>query len=142
MISLPAGTAQAFQITPQTTKTLTNIQVYVDASSTATGLRTAIYTSSSTGHPYALWGGAGISTVLKAGAWNSITLSPLSLSAGKSYWIVILGTGGTLNLRGQPGTGTNLTETSASTTLTSLPNGWTTGSVSTGGPESVYGANY
>ena len=142
VISLPAGTAQAFQITPQTTKTLTNIQVYVDASSTATGLRTAIFTTTADGHPRSLWGSAGILTALQAGAWNSITLSPLSLSAGQSYWIVILGTGGTLNLRGQPGTGTNLTETSASSTLTSLPNSWTTGVVSTGGPESVYGAGY
>ena len=142
VISLPAGTAQAFQITPQTAKTLTNIQVYLDASSTATGLRTAIFTSTSTGHPYALWGGTAISTALQAGAWNSITLSPLSLTAGRSYWIVILGTGGTLNLRGQPGTGTNVTETSASTTLTSLPNSWTTGAVLTGGPESVYGASF
>ena len=142
VLSIPAGEAQAFNISPQTASTLTNIQVYVDASSTATSLNAAIYTNTPAGHPYALWGGGGTLTALQAGAWNSVSVAPRSLSAGSSYWIVILGTGGTLNLRGQPGTGTTVSETSASTTLTSLPNAWTTGSVSTGGQVSVYGAGY
>ena len=142
LITLPAGTAQAFKITSKTPQTLNNIQVYVDASSTATRLNAAIYTNTPAGHPYALWGGGGTLTALRAGTWNSVSVAPRSLSAGTSYWIVILGTGGTLNLRGQPATGTNVTETSASTTLTSLPNSWTTGTVSTGGPVSVYGAGY
>ena len=142
LITLPAGTAQAFKITSKTPQTLNNIQVYVDASSTATGLRTAIYTTTANGHPRSLWGSTGILTSFQAGAWNSLSLSPLGLAKGQSYWIVILGTGGTLNLRGQPGTGTNVMETSASSTLTSLPNAWATGTVLTGGPVSVYGAGY
>ena len=141
--SIPAGTAQAFKITPAATQTLTNIQVYLDASSTATKLQAAIYTSTTDGHPRALWGSTGILTTLQAGAWNSVSLSPLGLSPSQSYWIAILGTGGTLNLRVQPGAGTSVTEVSASAKLTSLPNNWTTGSLSTtGGQVSVYGAGY
>jgi hypothetical protein len=139
--SIPAGVALAFEITPQQAYTLTNIQVYLDASSTATGLSMAIYTSTADGHPYALWGSTGV-LAAQADAWSSASMWPLSLSAGQSYWIAILGTGGTVNLRGQTGTGTSVTETSASSTLTSLPNAWTAGSVSTGGPTSVYGAGY
>ncbi len=139
--SIPAGVARMFKITPQTTQTLTNIQVYLDASSTAKTLIAAIYTTAN-GQPYALWGSTSV-LAAQAGAWNSASMWPLSLSAGQSYWIAILGTGGTVNLRGQTGTGTSVTETSASSTLmTSLPNAWTAGSVSTGGPTSVYGAGY
>ena len=140
--SLLAGTAQAFKITPATSQTLADIQVYLDAGSSATKLQVAIYTSTTDGHPRSLWGSVGILTALQAGAWNSASLYPLSLSAGQSYWIVILGTGGTLNLRGQPGTGTSVTESSASSTLTSLPNNWTTGGIATGGAVSVYGSGY
>ncbi len=140
--SLPAGTAQAFKITVTKAQALTNILVYVDASSTATGLQAGIYTTNtSTRHPYKAWA-VGTLTALQAGAWNSVSIAPRNLSANVPCWIVILGTGGTLNLRGQAGTGTNVTETSASTTLTSLPSTWTAGVVSTGGPVSVYGAGY
>ncbi len=142
LVPVPVGIAQAVKITPKMAQTLTNIQVYVDGSSTAKGLQAAVYTNTTTGHPNQLWGGVGTLTALKAGAWNSVSVAPRALSAGTSYWLVILGTGGALNLRTRPDTGTSVTETSASNTLASLPNVWATGSVSAGGSESFYGAGY
>ena len=132
--SLPAGVAQAFQVTPtKSGKYATAIAVYVDAGSTATGLNVNIYGDAngypSTGFP------CGTLTTLQPGAWNLVPIYVQPLTAGKPYWIGILGTGGTLNLRGQLGTGTGLMETSASSTQTALPRTW-----QTGGNSSTYGA--
>jgi len=128
----PAGVAQMFQFTPiQGGKFATNIRVYLDADSVATRLDVGIYSSAADGHPLAKLTG-GTSTALKAGAWNSVSIGSQSLAAGYHYWIGILGSGGSLQLRGQPGAG--LMETSVSNTLTSLPNPWPTDSTS-----SIYG---
>ena len=140
--SLPAGVAQAFQVTPtKSGKYATAIAVYVDAGSTATGLNVNIYGDAngypSTGFP------CGTLTTLQPGAWNLVPIYVQPLTAGKPYWIGILGTGGTLNLRGQLGTGTGLMETSASSTQTALPRTWQTGdNSSTYGAVSAYIAGY
>ena len=140
--SLPAGVAQAFQVTPtKSGKFATAIAVYVDAGSTATGLNVNIYGDAngypSTGFP------CGTLTTLQPGAWNLVPIYVQPLTAGKPYWIGILGTGGTLNLRGQLGTGTGLMETSASSTQTALPRTWQTGdNSSTYGAVSAYIAGY
>ncbi len=142
VMSIPAGTALAYKVTPKQAQRLTTTQVYLDASSTVTKLQTYIYTSTPDGlHPRYAWWASGMVTAIP-GAWNSANFGSMSLTAGQPYWIVILGTGGSLNLRHYP-KGTNVTETSPSTTkLTSLPNTWVTGVVSTGGPASVYGTGY
>ena len=140
--SLPAGVAQAFQVTPtKSGKYATAIAVYVDAGSTATGLNVNIYGDAngypSTGFP------CGTLTTLQPGAWNLVPIYVQPLTVGKPYWIGILGTGGTLNLRGQLGTGTGLMETSASSTQTALPRIWPTGSnSSTYAAVSAYIAGY
>ena len=140
--SLPAGVAQAFQVTPtKSGKYATAIAVYVDAGSTATGLNVNIY-GDATGYPSTGFP-CGTLTTLQPGAWNLVPIYVQPLTAGKPYWIGILGTGGTLNLRGQLGTGTGLMETSASSTQTALPRTWQTGgNSSTYGAVSVYIAGY
>ena len=141
MQSNPQGVPLAFNITPQQCKTVTNIQVYLDASSTATGLIAGIYTMDAKGNPAAQWTNGPLTSVTP-GAWNSIPVSQLSLNAGQSYWIVILGIGGTVNLRTQPTTGSGLMAVSSSSNLTKLPNTWKVGSTSTIGSVSVYGVGY
>ena len=140
--SLPAGVAQAFQVTPtKSGKYATAIAVYVDADSTATGLNVIIYGDAS-GYPSTGLPGGKL-TALQPGAWNLVPIYVQPLTAGKPYWIGILGTGGTLNLRGQLGTGTGLMETSASSTQTALPRTWQTGdNSSTYGAVSAYIAGY
>ena len=131
-----AGMVRSIQVTPQKTKMVTNIQVYLDAGSTANSLAAGIYSTSTDGHPLQLLSN-GRSTALKAGAWNSVPITPLSLMAGTTYWLAILGAGGSLNLRGQPGPG--LTETSFSNN--GLPTDWS-GSASINELLSVFGAGY
>ena len=142
MASISAGVAQAFRFTvaANMSRNMTNLLAYLDASSTAKGLVVGLYTDNN-GHPGALWSYAKL-TALQAGAWNSLSVAPLGLNNGKSYWIALLGTGGTLQLRGQPDTSAVLAETSASSALTGLPTTWATGGVASGGPVSVYAAGY
>ena len=138
--SIPVGTAQALRIIPQQTKIATNIMVYVDASTTAKKLYVAIYTNSSTGHPYEAAILSGL-IALQSGTWNSIPITPYSLNAGQTYWIGIMGYGGTLNLRGQSGVGLGMVETGKLSSLSYLPNHWST--IGTyNGTVSTYEAGY
>ena len=133
--------AQAFQVAipaQQVNRNMTTINIYVDAGSTATGMVVGVYLNNN-GHPGVLWSTAAL-TSLKPGAWNTVSVPCASLS-GSSYWIAILGTGGTLQLRGQP-TGTGLVETSYSSLLNKLPTNWLTGSASISGPVSAYLTGY
>ena len=140
--SIPAGVAQAFRYTVASNmgRNMTNLLAYMDASSTAKGLVVGLYTDNN-GHPGTLWSYAS-SPALQAGAWNSLSVAPLGLRTGSSYWIAVLGTDGTLQLRGQPGTGTVLTEASASSRLKGLPTTSATGGTASSGPVSVYAAGY
>ncbi|MEI7995351.1 MAG: hypothetical protein WCH01_10665, partial [Methylococcaceae bacterium] len=140
VVSIPAGVAQAFKVTAQKAKMMTNIQVYLDASSTATSLVAGIYTNNTDGHPGSLWRYVTLNG-LKAGAWNSVAISPLNFPAGYTYWMAVLGNGGMLNMRGQADD-TGLTETSASSVLKGLPSTWSTGSVTIYGPVSAYVSGY
>ena len=140
--SLAAGVAMAFQFTaPQNTQMATNIQVYLDPSSTATRLEVGVYATGATGHPSTMPTGGWTTSSLVAG-WNTIPVAAQSLTAGQTYWIAMLGVGGTVQLRVQPGAATNVVETSASNALVSLPYTWVSGSVSTGGPMSAYVSGY
>ena len=126
VLSVPLGVAQAFKIRPQNAEIATSLSFYVDASSTATKLYAALYITSSTGHPYMTAARSAL-IPLQLGAWNSIPITPYYLSAGQAYWIGIMGYGGTLNLRGQAGTGLGMVETSAvATTALYLPTYWST----------------
>jgi hypothetical protein len=133
-----AGAIRAFQVAPQQTKMVTNIQVYLDAGSTANNLKAGIYSANTDGRPLQLLTN-GSSTALKAGAWNSIPITPQSLMAGKTYWIGIRGASGSLYLRGQPGKDTGLTETGFS--RSGLPTAWS-GSPSINELVSIYGAGF
>jgi len=140
VVSIPAGVAQAFQVTPVKGKNMTNIQIYLNADSTVTKLVVGIY-SDDNGHPGPLSRSAILTA--KAGTWSTGSVYPQSLIAGYRYWVAVLGlgTGGTVQLLGQPN-GTGLTETSASNALTNLPSTWSIGSASIGGPVSAYMAGY
>lgn len=137
----PQGMAEAFKTTPTKNAVVTAVQVYLDAGSTATELVAGIY-SDNNGHPGSLLA-QGKLTVLKAGATNTVPIPTASVVAGKPYWIAILGSKGQIKFRDRMGSGNAPLETSASTTLTTLPNLWVTGSIyPSDGPMSVYGSGY
>ncbi len=138
--STAQGQAEAFKTTPQKTAMLTELQVYLDGSSTATELWAGVY-SDNNGHPGTLLT-QGKQVSPKAGATNYVPITTAKLTQGNSYWIAILGSKGQVKFRARGGA-SNPTETSSSTALTSLPQTWTTGQVfSTGGPLSAYGTGY
>lgn len=93
------------------------------------------------GHPGTLLGTSTLTSV-KAGAWNSVAIAPQPITAGKPYWIALLGTNGVVRFRDNMGTAGTAMETSASKALTTLPSTWKTGTVYPEGPASAFGAGY
>jgi PKD repeat protein len=134
------GTAEAFQTVPAKSNVVTNVQVYLDAGSTATELVVGIY-KDKYGHPGDRIAEGKISN-LKAGAWNSAPISAASVTAGRPYWIAILGSQGQIAFHDQVGSSVGLMETSASKTLTSLPYTWSGSVTKTKAAMSVFGKGY
>lgn len=140
--SKPQGTAEAFKKTAAVTGTgmVTSLSVYVNAGSTSTQLVAGLY-KDNRGHPDQLLAQGSLSNP-KADAWNKILLPATSVTAGSTYWIAILSPTGVLQFRDKVGGAAQPCETSAQTTLTTLPSTWTTGTVYADGPLSGYGAGY
>lgn len=136
--SNPAGSAEAFKVTGSTGGTLSSIYTYVDALSTATAVTVGIYADNN-GHPGTLLT-QGTLTGPTAGAWDTVAVSPVSVTAGTAYWIAILGTGGTVKFRDRCCGSGSAVETSSQTTLSTLPATWTTGASYKDGPASIWGA--
>jgi hypothetical protein len=136
----PQGTAEAFQTVPAESGIITQIWVYLDAGSTATELSAALYKNRS-GHPGTRMAQGRLSN-LKAGAWNAIPVSAVPVTAGRPYWIAILGTEGQVAFRDQAGASTGLTETSASKELKKLPYKWKGSATKQNASLSAYGKGY
>ncbi|MEI6267302.1 MAG: LamG-like jellyroll fold domain-containing protein [Methylococcaceae bacterium] len=136
----PQGTAEAFQMVPVKSGVVTSVQVYLDASSTATELIAGFYNDKK-GHPGALIAQGKLS-VLKSGAWNSVPIPVTSITEAQPYWIAILGSKGQIGFRDQAGSGIGLNETSASNILTNMPRLWRSGTVFHDGQMSFYGTGY
>jgi hypothetical protein len=121
-----AGSAEAFRYTAAASGNAGAISVYVDSGSAATNLIAGIYSNTS-GHPGTLLG-AGSLALPTASSWNTINFhSYPALTAGQTYWLAVLGTGGTLNFRDtDPGRG-SCSQNSAETTLSSLATTWSSG---------------
>jgi hypothetical protein len=133
-----AGTAEAFRTTAVASGTLTKLAAYVDASSTATTLDVGVY-SNSNGHPGSLLAQGTVAPV--NGAWNTISVPWAAVTSGATYWIALLAPSGTLRFRDRDCGCANPSETSAQTTLTTLPATWTTGIVYADAPASAYGTS-
>jgi hypothetical protein len=137
----PQGTAEAFQVTPVKSSIITSVRVYLDDSTTAKELTVGIYKNKKSGHPGKLLAQGKISS-LKAGAWNSIPVSAVSVTEGRPYWIAILGTEGQIAFLDQVGSSTGLMETSASTELEKLPRQWKGSITQPKAAMSAYGRGY
>jgi PKD domain-containing protein/Big-like domain-containing protein len=121
-----AGTAEAFRTNATASGSAISMSVYVAAGNTASTLVVGIYSNVS-GHPGALLT-KGARSALTAGTWNTVTVPATSLTSGKTYWVGLLGTGGTLTFRGGAAGGCR-SEGSSSSSLTTLPATWQTGAV-------------
>ena len=113
-----AGIAQAYEATATTTGTATDIEVYINDGNAATQVIVGLY-SDSAGEPGALLTSGRISDPT-SGAWNDITVSPVSITGGSTYWIDILGVGGTIQYSATRHHG-EASYVQSGTDLTSLP---------------------
>jgi PKD repeat protein len=138
--SNPQGKAEAFQTIAATTGMVTSLSVYVDSSSTATKLVAGLYKNKN-GHPGTLLA-KGTLTSPKAGSWNTVSLAAKPLTAGSKYWIAILSPSGVLQFRDNMGEASRPSETSAQSTLKSLPTTWASGTFYSYRSLSAYGAGY
>lgn len=86
------GLAESFQYTAAASGTVSNLNVYVDASSTATTLVAGIYADNS-GHPGTLLTQGSVSAPI-AGSWNAVTVPKVSVTSGTAYWLTLLGASG------------------------------------------------
>jgi hypothetical protein len=133
--SLLAGQAEAFRLRAAASGVARAVHVYVSATSAAGTLIAGLY-SSVAGHPAALLS-AGTSSAPRASAWNAVSIAPIELRAGRTYWLAILGRGGKLRYRDRP-RGSCLSKTSARRDLRVLPDAWRTGRTYSDCPVSAY----
>jgi hypothetical protein len=121
---VPQGIAQAYQTVSKKSGVLTQVKVYLDASTTATQLVAGIYKDNK-GHPGALVAQGKLNTV-KPDAWNAVSIAGASVTANKPYWIAIMGPNGEVGFLDRVGSGKGLMEKSSGrNALKDLPNTWT-----------------
>ena len=131
-----AGVAEAFRTTAAASGQLSSLNVYVSGSSTAGSIIGGLYTDAG-GTPGTLL--AQGSAAAPAGGWRSVPLpSPVAVSVGATYWIAVLAPPGSGTLVFRDVIGGGASETSAQSSMTSLPTAWRTGQSYPDGPISAY----
>ena len=130
-----AGLAEAFPFTTNVAGAGQSVSVYLDQHNRAKTLVVALY-SNEAGHP-----GSRVSTGSlvspRAGAWNTVKVSSVSLNPNTTYWLAVLGEGGALYFRDRL-VGACSSENSSQTKLTTLPSGWSPGATWGTCPISAY----
>lgn len=119
-----SGMAEAFPMTATATGPLPALRVYLDETSRASTLVAGIYADAG-GHPGSRIA-QGTDYSPQPGAWSTVNLIDASVSAGSHYWVAVLGSDGTLAFRDRSD-GNCSSETSASSSLKSLPSVWASG---------------
>ncbi len=130
-----AGLAEAFPFSGHISGTARSVDVYIDSHSTAKTVLAALYADSS-GRPGSLLASGTLSSP-KAGAWNALPISATTVSASKSYWIAVLGKGGTMYFRDRA-FGSCESVNSSQTGLSAMPSTWTNGAQWSTCPVSAY----
>jgi hypothetical protein len=133
---LEAGQAEAFRFQANASGVSAVAHVYVDAHNRARTLIVGLYATGATGHPGALLSSGSTGTPA-AGAWDAVLLAPTALTRGQTYWLAVLGEGGTLRFRDRSD-GPCPSESSAQTRLAGLPASWHTGPQYQDCPVSAY----
>jgi hypothetical protein len=118
----PSGSARAFRFKSGITGTVGSLSVYIALGSKAKTLVAGAY-SSRGAHPHSLIGSASLSSP-KTGAWDTVRVKPFAVKTGRSYWIAVLGRGGTLNLRYRGHGGQCTSEQSLKGKMRRLPASW------------------
>ncbi len=133
--SVRAGEAEAFPFVATTSGAAGTVHVYVGYRNTARSLIVGLYTNAG-GHPGSLLT-SGVAAHPASRAWNTASVAPVQLASGSTYWLAVLGTGGTLHYRDRAN-GPCQAQTSAQTNLGALPASWSTGTAYSTCPISAY----
>lgn len=121
--SVALGQSEAFQLTALTSGSTTNFNLYIDSNNTAKSAIVGVY-SARRNSPNILISQGEISS-LKNSDWNTTKISSIRLVKGKTYWIALLGKGGTLHFLDR-NNGSCSSISSAQTSLVTLPGTWRT----------------
>ncbi len=133
--SLPAGEGEAFRLRGSLTGVADVAHLYISARNAAKTVVMGLY-SNANGRPGLLLS-AGSAPASASGTWTAVSITPIELQAGRTYWLAILGEGGTLRYRDRAW-GSCPSETSAQTNLGALPAYWSNGTVYGDCPASAY----
>jgi len=117
-----AGTLVAFKYTATTSGRADTVSFYLDGANAATQVLVGLYSADGSGNPNTLLGQATL-TSPAAGAWNSVSLSSVTLTAGQTYFIALLSPlgNGRLYYRDTAGGAGDDAPTSQATNLGALP---------------------
>jgi hypothetical protein len=133
-----AGLAEAFKTSAASSGSVVQLRVYVDTGSVGP-INVGLYANSATNHPEALLTSGTIATPV-TGQFNLVNVPAASVTAGQTYWIAILGTGGTIRFRDRGAVGAGNAENSSQSNLTGLPAAWSSGPAFTDGDLSAWAA--
>ena len=129
------GTAEAWQYTATSSGIVQSVSLYGDSGETTSPILVGIY-SDVNNHP-----GVPLATTVipvpRESSWNTVSISPVLVTAGSTYWLAALATAGTLAVRDSE-KGQGPTEESQSHGLLALPASWVTGRVWANSPASFY----
>jgi Right handed beta helix region len=133
--ALPAGQAAAFRFRAAASGFTRTAHVYVGTANAASTLLVGVYTDMN-GHPSSLLS-TGSSALTRSGSWNPVTIAPVALLAGNTYWLAVLGRGGALHFRDR-WRGSCASENSAPGSLGTLAVSWKAGAQRIACPISAY----
>ncbi len=119
---LPSGSVEAFRLRAHASGRAVTLLVFVDADSSAGRIAVGLYRNAH-GRPGGLLASGTVDRPT-LGAWNAVRLAAAPrLVGGRSYWLTLLGEGGTLRYRARLG-GHCLGARSLSAHLSELPRAW------------------
>jgi glucose/arabinose dehydrogenase len=129
------GQAEVYRTVADATGAATALRLYLDPTSAASAVVIGLYADSG-GVPAGLLASARLNGP-QAGAWNQVSVSGPTLTAGTAYWIGVLDPSdatGVLRWRDRAGGGGGPERTSQSQSLSALPATWATGATWSDGP--------
>ena len=132
---LSAERSAAFRFRAEAAGTSGAAQIYIAPSNAAGIVIVGIYSNANNQPGSLLSIGSLVSPT--PGAWNSVALTASSIAPGQSYWLAILGEGGTLRYSASL-RGFCVSATSAQANLGGLPATWSSGRGREGCPISAY----
>ena len=123
---LYAERAEAFPLRARTSGVTGAVHMYIDSGSTARAVAVGIYSDAGNRPGSLLSGGFELSP--RVSSWITVPVAPTQLASGRTYWLAVLGEGGTLRYRVRRG-GLCSSSLSVQTDLRELPKRWSAGGV-------------